>query len=296
MWENFSRESTRKRIASTGLHTKPTQLTREFLAIVTDELQFFLTSALRRMANWLGIVQPKLTQEIPDLIIDGPATAPAIILLGSGSHEPVTGSFMTVVAHELARRGWQIARFDFSYMKRRRVRPRTGSRTVPQDSIEALQADFIRKIKAVSDGRPLFIGGKSISGLIASQIADQVDVKACIGLGYPFYSPWKPDEDQAYRVKHLANLQTPMLIIQGDRDEYGDPDYLQNVNLSSRIEINWIKGRNHRFQSCQNSNETEQECLREAIEMADIYIRKILVHTIDDQQQKELASQLSEVI
>jgi uncharacterized protein len=61
-------------------------------------------------------------------------------------------------------------------------------------------------------------------------------------LGYPFHPPAKPEQ---LRTKHLAKLQTPTLICQGTRDEFGTRDEVSNYALSDRIEILWLEDGDH---------------------------------------------------
>jgi predicted alpha/beta-hydrolase family hydrolase len=73
---------------------------------------------------------------------------------------------------------------------------------------------------------PLFIGGKSMGGRIASQVAAQgVDgVAGLVYLGYPLHPPGKPDQR---RDRHLPDINLPMLFVQGTRDEFGTADEIR---------------------------------------------------------------------
>ena len=68
---------------------------------------------------------------------------------------------------------------------------------------------------------PLFIGGKSMGGRIASHVAAQGQVGRLAGLvffGYPLHPPGKP---QQRRDAHLPSIAEPLLFIQGSRDTFG---------------------------------------------------------------------------
>ena len=85
-----------------------------------------------------------------------------------------------------------------------------------------------RGIRALG-GNAMFIGGKSMGGRIASQVAageDAVAVSGLIFLGYPLHPPGQP---QRLRAAHLANIRAPMLFIQGSRDPFGRPEELQPI-------------------------------------------------------------------
>ena len=62
---------------------------------------------------------------------------------------------------------------------------------------------------------------RSAGGRVASLIADSLSpyIASIVCLGYPFKHPDRSVEPVRYI--HLAKLMTPMLIVQGTRDEYG---------------------------------------------------------------------------
>lgn len=74
-------------------------------------------------------------------------------------------------------------------------------------------------IGQLSANHNVVVLSRSIGGRLASRVAGQAGVKKLICLGYPFKHPQKRDEPKRYR--HLPEMKTPFLIIQGERDEYG---------------------------------------------------------------------------
>src|SRR5687767_4950135 len=108
----------------------------------------------------------------------------------------------------MAARGITIATFDFLYT--------TQGRSAPDKPavLEATWRDAIAAARghAAFGGLPLFIGGKSMGGRIASQVAAQgIDgVTGLVYLGYPLHPPGKPDQR---RDKHLPDIRLPMLFV-----------------------------------------------------------------------------------
>ncbi len=76
---------------------------------------------------------------------------------------------------------------------------------------------------------------RSSGGRVSSLIADQLGIKHIVCLGYPFKHPHHGDEPERYA--HLAQLKTPMLIIQGVDDEYGGLEIEHKYVLSEKIEL-----------------------------------------------------------
>lgn len=108
-------------------------------------------------------------------------------------------------------------------------------------------------IKQLGTGYEIFILSMSSGGRISSLIADEVNIKHIICLAYPFKNPHKDDEPERYQ--HLENLKTPMLIIQGTRDEYGGIDAKEKYPLSNNIEMFYVDT-NHDFNMSDEDWET----------------------------------------
>ena len=50
---------------------------------------------------------------MPNLLVDGPDTALATVLLAHGAGAGMDTAFMTQMAQGLAEKGWQVIRFEF---------------------------------------------------------------------------------------------------------------------------------------------------------------------------------------
>ncbi len=175
------------------------------------------------------------------MLFDGPETAEVTILLAHGAGAPMDSRSMTAVAQALAVVGFRVARFEFGYMAARRE----GMRKPPRRA-ETLMPEYVAAIDALAARGRLVIGGKSMGGRVASMIADEAraagKVAGLLCLGYPFHPPGKPEQ---LRTRHLAGLETPTLIFQGTRDEFGTREEVPHYSLSKRIEIVWLEDGDH---------------------------------------------------
>jgi len=166
------------------------------------------------------------------------------LVLAHGAGAGHTSPFMVQTARELAARGASVATFDFGYMTEGRSAPSKGP------VLEAEWRAAIDAARAHGDLRhlPLFIGGKSMGGRIASQVAaQQVDgLHGLIFLGYPLHPPGRPAQR---RDAHLPAIKDPMLFVQGTRDEFGTAAEIRELlpKLSRRTELYDVPDGDHSF-------------------------------------------------
>ena len=166
------------------------------------------------------------------------------LILGHGAGANQLSGFMRLFANGLAERGLDVITFNFLYMEQ--------GRHVP-DPKQKLEACYLAVIDAASrhkklKGNQLAIGGKSMGGRIASQVAAQPEgakaVDALVFLGYPLHPPGRRDK---LRDSHLPEIKAPMLFVQGSRDTFGTPDELRAVfekhQLSPTLHV--VEGGDH---------------------------------------------------
>jgi len=155
--------------------------------------------------------------------------AQVTIILGHGAGADQTSRFMVEFAEGLAARGCNAATFNFPYTEHGRKIP---------DPAQKLEACWSAVIEAVPShaglaNTRLIIGGKSMGGRIASQVAasGSQGARGLVFLGYPLHPPGRPDK---LRSEHLSRIGLPMLFVQGSRDSFGTPDELRPILESLR--------------------------------------------------------------
>jgi hypothetical protein len=176
-----------------------------------------------------------------DFLFDGPDKTALTVLLAHGAGAPMDSTSMTATTKALADMGFRVARFEFGYMAARRT---TGPKPPPR--AEKVMPEYTAAIDALQPKGKLIIGGKSMGGRVASMIADEMlaagKIVGLLCLGYPFHPPEKP---QQLRTGHLAELETPTLIVQGTRDPFGSAPEVATYKLSKAIEILWLEDGDH---------------------------------------------------
>jgi hypothetical protein len=170
--------------------------------------------------------------------------AHAGLLLAHGAGGGQQSRFMVEAGRAFAARGITTATFDFPYMAQ--------GRSVP-DKAPVLEASWRTAIATARqhtsfDGLPLFIGGKSMGGRMASHVASQriEDVGGLIFLGYPLHPPGRAEQR---RDAHLPAIMEPMLFVQGTRDQFGTADEIRALlpRLNPRTRVYEVVDGDHSF-------------------------------------------------
>jgi uncharacterized protein len=189
------------------------------------------------------------SEPISALVYGAPADADVSLILGHGAGAGQNSAFMVKFATALAARGIETVTFNFAYAE--------AGRRVP-DRNDRLEAAWRRVIAAYRNGelgaqaRRLAIGGKSMGGRIASQVAATESasggdgIAGLVFLGYPLHPPGRPDK---LRSGHLPQIRAPMLFVQGSRDTFGTPEELEPIieTLRAAAELCVIADGDHSF-------------------------------------------------
>jgi predicted alpha/beta-hydrolase family hydrolase len=186
-----------------------------------------------------------------ELLWNEPESPTATLVLAHGSGNNSRSPWMTEMAALIAGHGIRVGLFDFEYA--------AGPTRKPPSRGERL-ADEYRAVLGQIEG-PVFIGGKSLGGRVASLIADEVRAAGLVCLGYPFHPPGAPGK---LRTGHLAHIATRTLICQGERDPFGTRDDLAGYELSPAITVFWVPDGDHSLRPRVASGRTERQNLEAA--------------------------------
>lgn len=202
-----------------------------------------------------------------NVIIDGEDN-PITFVFAHGAGADMDHEFMQSVAKGLAFKGIRVIRFNFPYMIKR---AEDGKRRPPDRAPKLLEAyqDIIEQC----DADKLVIGGKSMGGRMASHLSEVDKVAAMACLGFPFHPPGKPEK---YKGEHLAELQKPCLILQGERDTFGKREEFADFDLSDSIRVEFIPDGDHSFKPRKSSGYTEQQNIALTVEKLSAFIKEVL--------------------
>jgi predicted alpha/beta-hydrolase family hydrolase len=195
-----------------------------------------------------------------------------VLILAHGAGAPMDSAFMNSVAAKLSAVGINVIRFEFPYMQERRD---NGKKRPPNRQIDLL-ASFEQVLSGVGKivQAPVFIGGKSMGGRMATILAStdgacSTSIKGVVCLGYPFHPPGKPEK---LRVEHLPRIKSPTLIMQGTRDALGKPEEVSLYTLGS-ICVSWLDTADHDFKPLKKTGRTQEDMIDLAVAKVGEFIK-----------------------
>ena len=223
-------------------------------------------------------VLPK--RSVTALLYPAPAQArPGVtLILGPGAGAGHTSAFMVDFATGLAARGINAVTFNFLYGEEGRRIPD------PNERLEACYSAVIAAVRQAmtSSKDRLAIGGKSMGGRIASQVASAGigDLAGLVFLGYPLHPPGRTDR---LRAEHLPDIKAPMLFVQGSRDAFGTPDELRPIlaQLQPVADPQVVEGGDHSFKVPKKLGVSQHDVYRAIQDHAAAWLgQKVAVRTV----------------
>lgn len=151
-----------------------------------------------------------------------------LFLLAPGAGAPSTHPWMQKWKHYLSNIG-EVVLFDYSYM-------RSGSRR--PDPLPQLVATHRAALSEARKGHKgaVFLAGKSMGGRIGCHASLEEQVSGLICFGYPLCGA---GDRSRMRDAVLRKLSTPILFLQGTRDNLCPLDLLEEVRLAMTAS-NWL--------------------------------------------------------
>lgn len=196
------------------------------------------------------------------------------LLLAHGAGAPCDSPFMERLSAELGVQGIDVVRFEFPYMQARRA----DGRRRPPDRLPRLLAHFRDRIEEAGKcPGPLFIGGKSMGGRIASMLATEAGIvdriAGVVCFGYPFHPPGKL---QSWRSAHFGDFRIPVCIIQGTRDRLGRPEDVEDhPEVRAHARLYWLDGGDHDYVTLKRHPRCQEDLIQQAATLAADFMSEI---------------------
>jgi predicted alpha/beta-hydrolase family hydrolase len=198
-----------------------------------------------------------------------PPDAEAGYVFAHGAGAGMGHAFMEAIATGLAERRIATLRFQFPFMEQGSKRPDPPA--VAQAAVRAAVEEAAGKLP----GLPLFAGGKSFGGRMTSQAQAAkplAGVRGLVFVGFPLHPAGKPGTE---RAKHLAQVELPMLFLQGTRDELADLELVRSVvtPLGERATLHVVDGADHSFHVLVRSGRNDAQVREELLDTMAAWMR-----------------------
>lgn len=195
-------------------------------------------------------------------LLVAPSKPRALYVLAHGAGAGMTHPFMASVAEGLKERGVATFRYNFPYMEKGSKRP--DSPKVAHAAVRAAVEEAARRLPGV----PLFAGGKSFGGRMTSQAQaaePMAGVQGLVFLGFPLHPAGAPSSE---RAAHLAEVEVPMLFLQGSRDDLAHLELLKPVvrSLGTRATLKVFEDADHSFHVPARTGRKDAEVLAEVLD------------------------------
>jgi predicted alpha/beta-hydrolase family hydrolase len=163
-------------------------------------------------------------------------TPERLILLAPGAGAPSSSAYLRALSRRLAALG-RVESFDYPYQLAKRRAP---------DRLPVLIAAHraaLERARGAHAG-PVVLAGKSMGGRVGCHLALEAETKAnaLVCLGYPLVG-----QNGSVRDEVLLALRTPVLFVQGTRDELCPLDRLEGVRakMSAQSQLHRVEGGDH---------------------------------------------------
>jgi predicted alpha/beta-hydrolase family hydrolase len=188
--------------------------------------------------------------------------ARCLLVLAHGAGAGMRHPSMETLSHALVAEGIATLRYQFPYMEA------GGGRTDPQPLAAETVREAARTATRIAPDLPLFAGGRSFGGRMTSHAAVAGGLPSVLGLiffAFPLHPANRPGIS---RADHLPNVPTPMLFLQGTRDELSDLELLRPVveGLGDRATLHVLEAADHGFHVLKRSGRTNADVLSEAVD------------------------------
>ena len=191
-----------------------------------------------------------------------PGDARACFVLAHGAGAGMRHASMEAIAAGLAAHRIATLRYQFPYMEKGGKRPDPPA--IAQATVRAAVAEAARACA----GLPLLAGGKSFGGRMTSQAQARAPLEGVKGLaffGFPLHPAGKPSTD---RADHLADVNVPMLFLQGTRDALAELSLLEPVvkGLGRKATLQLAESADHAFHVLKSPGRNDREVLTEIVD------------------------------
>ncbi len=144
----------------------------------------------------------------------------AALVLGHGAGGGVNARDLVAVTEVARSAGVSTALVEQPYRVKGRRSP------APAKQLDAAWTTVLEHLRAGPfEGLPMITGGRSSGARVACRTSEQTGAAAVLCLAFPLIPPRRsPDTPPKTREPELAAVSVPVLVVQGERDQFGMPE------------------------------------------------------------------------
>lgn len=193
--------------------------------------------------------------------VRGPSSPAGVLVLGHGAGGGVDAADLQAVAGAVVDLGWRVALVTQPYRVAGRRTPPPAARldTAWRQALEGLGR---------ASGVPLVVGGRSSGARVACRTAFDVRAAGVVALAFP----WRPPGRSETRHAELSAVSVPLLVVQGERDAFGDPGQVA-AGLPAGAALHAVAGADHSFRARKADGRASAECAAEVGQAVAAWLR-----------------------
>jgi hypothetical protein len=178
-------------------------------------------------------------------ILDRSDACTSLLVLGHGSGSNMRVPFIAGLSTALVESGVATFRYQYPYSESVDFVPYSDMAMDAPEVLVATVRSAVAAASAAAPDLPLFAGGHSVSGLMAS-VADATSpldsLTGLVILGFPL-------KGDLSRASHLADVPHPMLLLQGTADDLGTADDIKEMvaSIKGKFSLHFIESAGHGF-------------------------------------------------
>ena len=182
-----------------------------------------------------------------------PGDAQLMLVLGHGAGTDCRHRNLRTIAGHCADAGVGTFRYNFPYMER-------GGGTESKPVAFATVRSAAAAAREAAPDLPLFVGGHSFGGRMASHAAAEApipEVRGLVFFAFPLHPPGRPSVD---RAAHLPQVTVPMLFLSGTRDKLAELELLEPVVEDlAQATLHRLDTADHGFKVLKRSRKSDED-------------------------------------
>jgi uncharacterized protein len=179
----------------------------------------------------------------------------ATLVLTHGAGRGVDTPDLAALATGLPRRGISVALVDQPWLV-------AGKRIASRP--EALDEGFTAVVNRLRPQTPMYVGGRSAGARVACRTGRLLGAVGVVALAFPLHPPGRPEKS---RVEELLGSELPTLVVQGERDSFGQP-----AEFPPQQTIVGVPDADHSFKVPKSAQTTAGEALESVVDAVAAWI------------------------